>query len=145
LSVQSCDTCDNSQCLTGTCANGYSGFNAGAAPTCDAVDCPVLTVANSGTAAVTISTGDSAPVTCDDGYTSTDGNSFTATCDASGPGTSGLNNVLTCDGMFCVRHNRLEGVCKRALLCFHVIDSRFVCFVVRESVLESTACRLGVG
>ena len=69
--------------------------------TCDAVACPALTVANSGSSEVTVSTDATTTVTCDDGYTSSSGATFTATCTGTAPGESEWLNVLSCDSVAC--------------------------------------------
>ena len=64
-----------------------------------AVDCPALTVANSDTSGVVVSTTGTRSVGCSNGYSSSSGDSFVSTCSGSSPGVSTWTNVLTCDGM----------------------------------------------
>jgi hypothetical protein len=39
VSVGTCDTCDETECLTGTCADGYHSFEFGPMPTCSFTSC----------------------------------------------------------------------------------------------------------
>ena len=69
---------------------------------CVVIDCAGLTVANSGTADASGTTGATVTVACNDGYVGSDSSSssFTATCSGQDSGVSEWTGVETCDGMF---------------------------------------------
>jgi len=69
--------------------------------TCDVVACPGLSVANSDTVSIFLTTSAQYVVNCESGYISTSGVSFTVTCDGTAPGVSALSNVLACSAVAC--------------------------------------------